>query len=141
MELELEKIWPIVVAVAAVLAIRMIPRMLSKATIVETDELKKRMDAGSDVVILDVRTPMEFKGGYIPGSVNLPLGEIRGRLNEIGSDLAGLVDEPVFLVCRSDNRSLSAAGTLHKAGFKNLFVVKGGVSRWRRAGLPISGAS
>jgi phage shock protein E len=50
--------------------------------------------------IIDVRTPEEFKGGNVPGSINIPMQQISLRLNEIKS-----LPQPLILCCASGNRS------------------------------------
>jgi rhodanese-related sulfurtransferase len=143
MDIRSDQIILVVVAVALVLLVRVVPRLLSKGKLVDPTELKRRLDAGKEAVVVDVRTPGEFAGrlGHIPGAVNLPLGDLKGRLKALGPEIADLTDQDVFVVCRTDNRSLSAAGTLHKAGFRKIFVIKGGMTRWNRAGYPVEGAS
>lgn len=61
--------------------------------------------------IIDVRTPAEFMGGNVAGSVNIPLQEIRNRLDEIKE-----MQEPLILCCASGNRSGQAAAFLKSEG-------------------------
>lgn len=61
--------------------------------------------------IIDVRTPGEFKGGNMAGSVNIPLQEIHLRLEEIKQ-----MPQPVILCCASGNRSSQAAAFLRSKG-------------------------
>lgn len=64
-------------------------------------------------VIVDVRTPGEYNGGHIKGSLNIPL-------DQIGTKIAFLQNKkvPVITVCRSGNRSGAAAGILRNAGIE-----------------------
>lgn len=62
--------------------------------------------------IVDVRTPSEFMGGNVVGSVNIPLNEIPYRLDELKS-----MSSPVILCCASGNRSGQAEGYLTANGF------------------------
>lgn len=84
-------------------------------------------------VIIDVRGADEFVGplGHIPGARNLPVDELPRQLAE----LAGLRDQPVILVCRTDKRSANAAALLHDAGFRKLCVLRGGMEQWNKSGL------
>lgn len=61
--------------------------------------------------IIDVRTPGEFMGGHIPGSINIPLQVIAQRLEEIKS-----LPQPIILCCASGNRSGQAAAFLQSCG-------------------------
>ena len=61
--------------------------------------------------IIDVRTPAEFMGGHVAGSINIPLQEVQGRLQEIKA-----MEQPILLCCASGARSGSAASFLKSAG-------------------------
>ena len=61
--------------------------------------------------ILDVRTPAEFMGGHVAGSINIPLQEIEAKLEEIRS-----LPQPLLLCCASGMRSAHATLFLKKAG-------------------------
>ncbi len=81
-------------------------------------------------LLVDVRTPGEFKEGHIPGAVNIDLQRLGQRLNEIPRD------KPVVLYCRSGQRSSVAAGMLAQAGYDNIYDL-GGIITWRAQGLPV----
>lgn len=70
--------------------------------------------------IVDVREANEYAAGHIIGAVNIPLSEIRDRLDEIPKD------RPVYLHCRSAQRSYNAALALQHLGFDNVYNVAGG---------------
>lgn len=61
--------------------------------------------------IIDVRTPGEFEGGHVAGSINIPLNEIAERLDEIRA-----MEQPIVLCCASGMRSGQAAGFLNGNG-------------------------
>ncbi len=81
-------------------------------------------------LLIDVRTPEEFASGHIDGSVNIPVEEIPGRLDEIP------VDAPIVMYCRSGNRSAAAARILTEAGYAPVYDL-GGIQDWIAEGLPI----
>ena len=87
--------------------------------------------AGQGALVLDVREPHEFAEGRVPGSLLVPLASVPSRADEFAKD------EPVYIVCRSGNRSLVAAEGLVAAGYSDVRNVQGGMIAWEGAGLPI----
>jgi len=83
------------------------------------------------VTILDVRDAAELSGdlGRIEGSLHIPLGELRGRIDDVPRD------KPVVAVCRSGKRSAQAVVILSQAGVRDAANVAGGMLRWRALGL------
>lgn len=129
---------------AALLAlILLMPRLLRKmgpqALAVTGKGLKARLDAGDDLLVLDVRTPEEFNGdlGHIAGAVNLPLAELPARLAQLGAELEGHKQASVIVTCRTENRSGRAALILKKAGFTQLAILSGGMMAWNKEQLPV----
>jgi uncharacterized membrane protein YdjX (TVP38/TMEM64 family)/rhodanese-related sulfurtransferase len=116
---------------------RLVGRMRQSFAWIEADELKRRLDSGEAVTVVDVRGPDEFTGsfGHIASARNIPVGELGGRLAE----LAGLERAPVVLVCRTDKRSAAAARALDTAGFTQVTVLRRGMEQWNGAGLPVEG--
>ena len=53
----------------------------------EVDELKRQLDAGADVLMIDVREDHEVESGSIPGAVHIPVGELEGRMSDIPKDV------------------------------------------------------
>src|SRR5699024_8003216 len=73
----------------------------------------------NDAYIIDVRDKDEFEQGHIINAINIPLGEIRDRVDEIPKD------RPVYLHCRSGQRSYNAVTALQHLGFDNVYNVSG----------------
>ena len=92
----------------------------------ETDvqELKRKIDAGEDFFLLDVREPNEFRIGRIPGSTLIPLGEVPQRVNEIPRD------KDIVVHCKMGARSAKAASFLRQQGYRNVKNLKGGILDW-----------
>ena len=82
-------------------------------------------------LLIDVRTPEEFASGHINGSVNIPVEEMQGRLDEIPGDT------PIVVYCRSGNRSATAARILTDADYAPVYDL-GGIQDWVAEGLPIT---
>ncbi|CAI9410456.1 rhodanese-like domain-containing protein [Nocardioides sp. T2.26MG-1] len=84
--------------------------------------------ARDGALLLDVREPDEWRAGHIRGSVHVPLGAL---------DPTGIPrDVPVVAVCRSGNRSGTAAAALAAHGY-DVVNLAGGVTAWQRAGLAL----
>ena len=86
-----------------------------------------------DAVVLDIREDNEFHSGHIVNAVHVPLGFLKDRQ----ASLEKYKSKPIIAVCRSGNRSGSACSQLKKAGFENIYNLKGGMMAWQHAGLPI----
>lgn len=80
--------------------------------------------------VLDVRQPEEFNAAHIAGATLIPLGELKTRLKKLPKD------REIICVCASGSRSGSATRQLIDAGY-NAVNLRGGMSSWQRAGLPI----
>lgn len=92
-----------------------------------------RRVASGEAVLLDVREPAEWNAGHAPGAVHLPLGRLAS-----GAKLpAGARNKPVVVVCRSGNRSRTAAEILTGRGVEAVDVT-GGMKAWAREGLPVA---
>ncbi len=76
-------------------------------------------------VILDVRTPQEYREGHIPGSRNVPLQSLDGV-----EGVTDRKDTPIFVYCYSGSRSRQAAGMLAEMGYTNVKNL-GGISDYR----------
>ncbi len=136
-------ITPLLITLAVVLAIKLLPRFFSGAKYVTPEEAAKAIEGAGEAVVIDVRSESEFVGslGHIKGAINLPLGDLGSRLQSLKEQLEPYKQEPVYVVCRTDNRSAIAAGTLKKSGFKDVRVVTGGMIRWTREKRPAEGIS
>jgi len=124
------------IAAIAVLP-RLIGRMRGSFAWIEANDLKRRLDGGEAVTVVDVRGADEFTGplGHIATARNIPVAELDRRLTE----LVGLERAPLVLVCRTDKRSAAAARTLRAASFTQVSVLRRGMEQWNEAGLPVEG--
>ena len=90
---------------------------------IQVEALKKRLDRGDDLFILDVREPHEYQisnlGGYL-----IPLGDLPKRVNELDSS------KEIVAHCRSGGRSAKAVNFLRQAGFKKVHNLAGGILAW-----------
>ncbi|GAB3201371.1 phage shock protein E [Pontibacter aydingkolensis] len=96
----------------------------------------KAQKMNSKSVLLDVRTPEEFAGGYLEGAEN---ADFRG--GEFEKKMQGWdKDKVYYLYCASGNRSGKAAELMREAGFEHIYNI-GGYSTLKEAGLPTEGES
>lgn len=87
----------------------------------------KEAVTGKKVPVIDVRTPNEFKSGHIKKAVNVDFfnqGNFANFFNKLNKE------EPVYLYCRSGNRSQKAARKLDSLGFTKIFDLRGGYMNW-----------
>jgi adenylyltransferase/sulfurtransferase len=90
---------------------------------IQVEELKRRLDAGEDLFVLDVREPHEYQicniGGYL-----IPLSDLPKRVNELDSS------REIVAHCKMGGRSAKAAQFLRQAGFQKVHNLKGGIMAW-----------
>jgi len=91
-------------------------------------------EAGAGALLLDVRSPGEFRTGRVQGAVNLPLENVTAEA--VRALLVGHDQKTVVLLCASGGRARTAAKQLAASGLKTL-VVQGGTNSCRQAGLPM----
>jgi len=88
-------------------------------------ELKKRLDAGDDIQLIDVRQPDENAFASIPGAKLIPLGEILNRMSELDENRETVIH------CKMGGRSARAIDALQRSGFKGkLKNLRGGITAW-----------
>jgi sulfur-carrier protein adenylyltransferase/sulfurtransferase len=89
-------------------------------------ELKQRLDAGDDLVLIDVREPFEWDIANLAdhGAQLIPLDQVAERADEIDRDAE------IVLYCRSGSRSAGAARQLRSRGFQRLWNLQGGINAW-----------
>ena len=106
-------------------------RPVGRIELIDPEELAGRLEENG-VMVLDVRDEDEYADGHIPGSVNLPYGELPDRQGELPRD------RQIAAICSGGKRSGLAASILQREGFERvLHVANGGVGTWRRNGRPV----
>lgn len=88
-----------------------------------TEEVRQYMNAHKEVSIIDVRETEEVKNGKIPGAINIPLGLLEFRLQDIDKS------KEHIMVCRSGSRSGMASSMLADRGY-NVVNMDGGMMEW-----------
>jgi len=90
--------------------------------------------SASDIQLVDVRTPEEFKKGIIPGAINMNWEDSLAFRTEI---LVLDKTQPVYVYCKSGRRSANAMDWMLANGFTNVIHLSGGVMAWEEAGLTL----
>ncbi|HLT76413.1 MAG TPA: rhodanese family protein [Ferrovibrio sp.] len=97
---------------------------------IEPHELHQRMQKG-DIVLIDIREPSEYAREHITGARLVPLGAIDSH------DFDAERGKAVVFTCRSGNRTAMHATRLLAKGFREAYVLAGGIDGWKKAGLPV----
>jgi len=104
------------------------PTTINQPVRLTAQELARQLETGA-IGVIDVREPMEFAGGHIAGSLNVPLARLADTQ---------LPDGPLVLVCQSGNRSLQGCRRLlERQPSRLLLDLEGGIPAWQQAGLPL----
>ncbi len=85
------------------------------------------------VLMIDIREEQEHATGVAQGAVLLPMSQLGQRMTEIPKQS----DQPVLLICNTQNRSRAVTEALQEQGFTNIRYVNGGMSEWARRGWPM----
>ena len=121
--------WPITIGIVAVFVVFVVIKRLS---FVSVEVARKHLAAGA--LVIDVRSPEEFRNGQVPGAINLPLGDLRESLPRRVKD-----QNQVLLVhCLSGGRSGIAKQQIKGMGYSNVFNL-GSLARARMICDPASG--
>jgi rhodanese-related sulfurtransferase len=94
-----------------------------------TTTLRQRLGQEAELVVLDVRTPGEFRAGHIPEALNVPVDQLAPYADRIAA-----AEQPLVLVCQSGSRSQTARQRLVEAGAEESQVLAGGMGAWTEAG-------
>lgn len=87
-------------------------------------DLKKRLDAGEKILLVDVREPWEYQQCRIEGAVLIPMGTIPANLQKLETD------EPVVCYCHHGMRSMDVTNWLRQQGVPTAKSLAGGIDRW-----------
>ncbi len=102
---------------------------LEKSGVLTASGFRKKSKE-ENIFVLDVRSKEEYAEGHIPDAVNIYVGELEERADEVPSD------RPVVAVCGLGNRSGIGASILKRRGFERVYNLIGGMTAWRAKGYP-----
>ncbi len=86
-----------------------------------------------NAVILDVREATEYSGGRIANAKQIPLSQLASKLKE----LEKFKEKPIIVACRAGLRSAGAVKVLKQNAFNQVYQLKGGLTAWQQANLPL----
>lgn len=94
--------------------------------VLHKEEAQELLTESPDMLLLDVRTPEEFAEGHIEGARNLNFfdSDFREQLDKLDKE------EPIFIYCRSGNRSGKAGKIMQELGFEQVYDLEGGYMAW-----------
>lgn len=97
----------------------------NKGTKISQEEAKKRLDSHKDVLLLDVRSPEEYRELHIPNSISLPLDQLKSGIGKFAKDK----DTEILVYCLSGMRAATGCQQLTAMGYTNV-VNMGGIQTW-----------
>ena len=97
---------------------------------IDTAELQEKLDEEA-VYLIDVRNQSEWEAGHIEGAHHLMLGNLEKEMQKIPRD------KPIVMQCQSGARSSIATSLMKRAGFENVYNLKGGYQAWKTADKPV----
>lgn len=104
-------------------------------------DVKERLDAGEDILFLDVRESHEYDTMHIENSLHVPRGILETAVEwdheETEPELVKARDKHIVVVCRSGSRSVFAAYVLMQMGYKHVTSLKTGLRGWNEYNLPL----
>ena len=105
---------------------------LSAPKVVSLEAAREALDKSSAIVI-DIREPGEHATGVAKGAKLIPMSQLSQRIKEVPQS----PDQPVLLICNTQNRSSRVAEQLRAAGYSNISYVNGGMSQWATRNWPM----
>jgi len=100
---------------------------------VSREALATRLAAGRAPILLDVRTPEEYRDGHVAGALNVPVDDLAARHGAIGISR----DTEVVVYCKSGRRAARARDTLRSLGYTHVELLEGSADAWRAEGRPL----
>lgn len=91
---------------------------------ITAEELRRRIDSGEKLVLIDVREDEEVAAGMIPGARHIPMGEVPYRTSDIPEE------SEVIFICRSGSRSQRVCEYLSAQGYQGVVNLSGGMIEW-----------
>ena len=104
--------WTLILIVGGAVAAML---LLKRMSFVSAEVARKHLADGA--LVIDVRSPEEFRSGKVPGAINVPLGEVRAKIAQVAKDK----EQPLLVHCLSGGRSAIAKQQIKNLGYPNVF--------------------
>lgn len=125
--------WYLFVSLAVILGLLIYQLIVGDQGSIEPMQATEMMNR-QDAVVIDVRPAADYAKGHIINAVNLPMNGFSKQL----ATLAKHKGKPIVVSCRSGSQSSLACGQLRKAGFDQVYNLRGGIMAWESANLPLT---
>jgi rhodanese-related sulfurtransferase len=107
------------------------PKKIDDKISIRPEEAKKLMETKKNLLLIDVRSPAEFKQGTIKGAQNIPFIDILEGRHSLPKD------RPILLICSIGGRSYAAGQILLEKGYTDVQNLDGGMADWQKARFPV----
>lgn len=124
--------WEMVLALLLTLSVLLITERRKAAPSVSPQQATV-MSNGEDALLLDIRTPADYKAGHVIGAKNIPFADLTKRITELEKHK----DKPIIVICKTGQTASGAANVLKKAEFTNVHRMAGGMAEWTGQNLPL----
>ncbi len=104
---------------------------VAKLNLATVQDLNRMLSSKQDIFVLDVRRESEWNEGHIECSTRIYLGKLQNETDKLPRN------KPIFVICKTGNRSSFGASVLLRGGFAQAYNVLGGVDAWKKAGYPL----
>lgn len=108
---------------------------MSKIKYINAHELKNILAKSPDITICDIRGVSEFNSGHMPNAINIPISSFERSLFTVIKD-----KDSIVFHCMSGTRTRMNEAKLTTVPFKNIYILKNGISEWKQAGGEIIGS-
>ena len=98
---------------------------------IKVKDLSEMLQSDDQPLVVDIRIPQDYEASHIPGSINVPLEDLKSRASEFPDDR----DAPIITVCNIGKFSKQATIWFKSRGYRNVRSAKGGLNEWVRKGL------
>lgn len=99
---------------------------------INADELKAKLDAGEELILVDCREQEEWNEDHIPNAIFMPLSTFQENFNKLDSN------KQIIMQCRSGKRSLTACQILQENDYEDLTNLEGGILGWKELGYEVT---
>jgi rhodanese-related sulfurtransferase len=125
----------------------LVEKMRHQVSELTVSQLNEKLQQNNSAIVIDIREVSETNLGSIPCASLIPRGVLEMKIDSEESikarfsTLELLVEQPIYLLCRSGARSILSALSLQQMGFKEVYSIEGGFMAWQEAGYEVSSAS